>query len=161
MKLHPAVARLDFRAIKAKLLDPFEGNGMSDKDVEIAEREYRRFLSLRFYEPDVDLIPNRLVDEFWHAHILDTQAYVRDCEHLFGAYLHHYPYMGLGSSKARSELEEAFARTKEAYKRHFGVYPDAEMIAARCAGHACHAPSPCRCRVTGACRTVESIAGCP
>jgi len=153
MNIHPAVDKLDFKAIKAKIMDPVEGNGMSREDLEIAEREYRRFLSLRLYVPELDLVPNRLVDEFWHAHILDTEAYMQDCLQVFGAYLHHYPYMGMGSSESREELEDAFFLTKSAYERYFGEYPLEELKAARCAGHACHAPSPCRCRVPGACRT--------
>jgi hypothetical protein len=156
MNICPEVDKLDFSAIKVKLLDPVEGSGMSQDQIEFAEREYRRFLSLRIYEPHLELIPSRLVDEFWHAHILDTQAYVRDCQTVFGEYLHHYPYMGLGSSAARDELETAFSLTKAAYVRHFGPYPETEMQAARCAGHACHVPSSCACRSPGACKGVRN-----
>jgi hypothetical protein len=30
-----------------------------------------------------------VIDEVWHAHILDTVSYMRDTTKLFGAYLHH------------------------------------------------------------------------
>ncbi|WP_083250951.1 glycine-rich domain-containing protein [Acidihalobacter aeolianus] len=156
MNIHPDVEKLDFAAIKMKLLDPLEGNGMRLEQIEFAECEYRRFLSMRIYEPDLDLVPSRLVDEFWHAHILDTQAYVKDCQSVFGEYLHHYPYMGLGSSEARDELETAYSLTKIAYERHFGPYPEVETQAARCAGHACHVPSSCACRSPGACKGVRN-----
>lgn len=155
MSIHPSVERLNFSALKAKMLDPIEGNGMSEEQVALTEREYRRFLSLRLYESNVNLVPNRLIDEFWHAHILDTEAYVRDCKQVFGGYLHHYPYLGIGSSEARGELEDAFVRTKQAYERHFGPYPATQVQASRCEGHACHAPTPCRCRVPGVCQGMQ------
>ncbi len=155
--LPEAVENLDFSAIKRKLMDPIEGEDFSLEQLNFAEAEYRRFLALRVWYPEADLVPNRLVDEFWHSHILDTLAYVWDCETVFGQYLHHYPYMGLGSSEARRELDEAFAATKALYERHFGKYPLAEAAAARCQGHACHSPSPCACRVPGACKSVNAL----
>lgn len=153
-----AVSRLNFDAIIQKLLDPIEGKGMTLGQVEFAASEYRRFLALRVWHPDAELVPNRLIDEFWHAHILDTMAYVRDCEAVFGQYLHHYPYMGLGSAQAQRELEDAFAVTRALYERYFGRYPTEESTAARCKGHACHAPSPCACRVPGACKSSNPLA---
>jgi hypothetical protein len=36
-------------------------------------------------------MPSRLVDEAWHALILDTVAYMELCRAAFGAYLHHFP----------------------------------------------------------------------
>ncbi|RWA52099.1 hypothetical protein AU476_19235 [Cupriavidus sp. UYMSc13B] len=146
------VMALNFSAIKKKMMDPVEGNGASVKHIECCEAEYRKFLALRFFYPKEDLAPNRWVDEFWHAHILDTMAYVADCNSLFGNYLHHYPYMGIGSAEARQELSDAFTKTKTLYELHFGSYPEDEAIAARCKGHACHSPSPCACRVPGACK---------
>ena len=156
--IHPKVESLDFSAIKRKMLDPVEGNGLSTDEIELAEREYRRFLSLRIYERSIDLVPSRLVDEFWHAHILDTLAYVRDCQEVFGEYLHHYPYLGIGSDVARHELKQAFEKTKAAYEEYFGPYPH-EMSASRCQDHACHVPTSCACRVPGACRDVRLANG--
>jgi hypothetical protein len=37
----------------------------------------------------------KIVDEIWHQHILDTHAYHRDCDAIFGSYLHHFPYFGM------------------------------------------------------------------
>lgn len=152
------VSSLDFQAIKRKMLDPIEGNGMSSEQIDFVEREYRRFLALRVFHPEAALVPNRVVDEFWHAHILDTMAYEVDCQRVFGAYLHHYPYLGLGSAEARKDLSDAFSVTRELYERHFGTYPAEECSAARCKGHACHSPSPCACRVPGACRSAAVLA---
>ena len=45
--------------------------------------------------PTKRIVPTLTIDEFWHAHILDTRAYMADCKALFGKYMHHYPYSGL------------------------------------------------------------------
>ena len=39
-------------------------------------------------------MPSRLVDEAWHALILDSLAYVQLCGKAFGTYLHHFPETG-------------------------------------------------------------------
>lgn len=36
-------------------------------------------------------MPSRLVDEAWHALILDSLAYMELCRQAFGEYLHHFP----------------------------------------------------------------------
>jgi len=36
-------------------------------------------------------MPSRLVDEAWHAFILDSVAYMTFCGAVFGEYLHHFP----------------------------------------------------------------------
>jgi hypothetical protein len=36
-------------------------------------------------------MPSRLVDEAWHALILDSVAYIAFCRTAFGIYLHHFP----------------------------------------------------------------------
>lgn len=154
----PLVAALDFHLLRAKLSDPVEGEDLSGEQLDLAEREYRRFLTLHLLHPTVDLVPNRLVDLFWHAHILDTAGYQRDCARLFGYLLHHDPYLGMDGPESYRELELMFARTVGIYEAHFGPYPLEQLSAVRCKGHACHAPTPCRCRVPGACSSVSAAA---
>lgn len=148
------VLALSFAQLRAKLMDPAEGEGLSDAQLDLAEREYRRFLALHYMHPTVDLVPNRLVDLFWHTHILDTTAYQRDCTAMFGYFLHHDPHLGRDGPEAARQLERMFATTRVLYEAHFGTYPMGQLSAVRCKGHACHAPTPCRCRVPGACSTV-------
>lgn len=125
---------------------------MSVAEAEFAEEEYRKFLTLKRLYPELEFVPSKLVDEFWHSHILDTRSYHADCERVFGHYLHHYPYFGIHDEKDREDLEETFGETQRIYERHFGSYPDATLVAARCKDHACHASSECKCRVSGACK---------
>lgn len=147
-----AVAALDFTKLKWKLTEAGEGAKLSREAADLAEQEYRRFLTLKRMYPGVDFVPNKLVDEFWHAHILDTMSYHADCQSVFGYYLHHYPYFGIHDAKDRQDLEDAFADTQRIYELHFGPYPTAATEAARCKDHACHAESECRCRTPNACK---------
>ena len=145
------IANLDFTRMRQKLLDPVEGCGLSEIELNLAELEYRKFLTLHMAHPTIPLVPNRLVDLFWHAHILDTQRYHQDCLVLYGYLLHHDPYMGIDGPDSELELEKMFDTTKILYEVHFGTYPTERMSAVRCKGHACHVPTPCACRVPGAC----------
>jgi len=149
--IHPDVAALSFDAIKWKLSESSEAH-MTTERCALAEQEYRRFLTLKKLYPQTELVPNKLVDEFWHAHILDTKAYHQDCNHVFGYFLHHFPYFGIYGDDDYQNLISSFEQTKNLYIRHFGNYPEQLSDASRCADHACHAPSTCACRTPGACK---------
>ena len=62
--------------------------------IRAAESEYRGFLQLILIDSRTAHAPTADADEFWHQHILCTNLYTRDCERLFGTYLHHYPFSG-------------------------------------------------------------------
>ena len=109
------VSSIDFSKINAKLESHY---GVSRDQVEMMSDIYRKWLTLHMCYPDVELTPNEILDEYWHAHILDTRAYASDCEKLFGSYLHHYPYFGLeGDADAR---DAGFELTNALFKKHFG-----------------------------------------
>lgn len=105
-----------------------------------AELAYRRFLQLRTVYPTAALVPTSEIDEVWHAHILDTEAYAADCQHLFQKFMHHSPAWDASDSKT---LDRGFAETQALWRHHF-----AEELedSARCNGKPCHSPKPCRCR---------------
>lgn len=149
--LHPSVGALNFDKLRWKLTESSEAK-MTKGDCELAEREYRRYLTLKKLYPTTELVPNKLLDEFWHAHILDTVSYHKDCEIVFGSYLHHFPYFGIYGEEDYSNLVRAFNRTKELYEIHFGPYPEKLDNAARCEDHPCHVPSSCACRAPGTCK---------
>lgn len=129
------VAGIDFSMQCRKLM---EEHGWSAEACSDVEHLYRRFLALNIRYPDRKLCPNGPVDEFWHAHILDTRQYAADCEVLFGQMLHHYPYFGMRGPDDQTDLERAFADTVDLFIRHFGIDPTAGD------GHA-RACSPQRC----------------
>lgn len=114
------VARLDFSMLKAKLC---RDEGVTEEECAEIEDLYRKFLALNMRYPDRKICPTGPIDMFWHAHILDTRAYERDCQVLFGRFLHHFPYFGMRGEQDACDLNEAFAASVDLFIRHFGVDP--------------------------------------
>jgi hypothetical protein len=129
------VNQLDFKMLKIKMI---EEHDWTAEFCDEAEALYRRFLALNARYPDRKICPTGPIDEFWHAHILDTRAYMRDCEDIFGHYLHHFPYFGMHGPEDHAALEKAFRESVELFIRHFGIDPTAGDILARsCASQRC------------------------
>lgn len=122
------VSQIDFSMQCRKLV---EESGWTAEVCQEVEDLYRKFLVLNIRYPEQKLCPNGPVDEFWHAHILDTRKYATDCELLFGEMLHHYPYFGMRGPDDRADLDRAFADTVDLFIRHFGVDPTAGDAHAR------------------------------
>lgn len=156
MTITLSIAELDFSRMKQKLLDPEEGVDLNTTEIDLAEQEYRKFLALHLACPDIPLVPNRLVDLMWHAHILDTQRYVENCKSIFGHVMHYDPYVWIDGPDSVRELETLFEETRRAYERRFRQYPLDRLAAVRCKGHACHVPTPCACRAPGACNGIRA-----
>jgi len=113
---------IDFTMVKLKLQEPpYEGHGWSASQTDMAEIEYKRFLALKRKYPEKDIVPHREVDLFWHQHILDTEKYAKDCEAIFGFFLHHFPYFGMNGPQDEQNLMDAFDETKQLYVENFGV----------------------------------------
>lgn len=119
-----AIEALDLGPIKFKLMDPEEGEGWSREFVEHMETQYKRYLRLVAKYPRETIAPDKDVDRFWHAHILDTRKYSDDCERVFGFFLHHFPYFGLRGADDAARLAKAGERTRELYEAEFGAAPD-------------------------------------
>ena len=155
--IHPLVQTLNFEKLKWKLTQSAEAT-WSETLCDFAEKEYRKFLSLKKHHPKVPLVPTKLVDKFWHEHILDTASYAKDCTTVFGRFIHHYPYFGLDGEKDQANLQHSFDETIALYETHFGSFPQSTLFgdeanqAARCEDHACHVPSSCACRTPSACK---------
>ncbi|BDT57996.1 hypothetical protein MasN3_14900 [Massilia varians] len=128
-----AFETLDLAPIKMKLMHVESGEGWSALRTDAVETEYRRFLFLMKKYPDAEASPTVDVDIFWHYHILDTMKYARDCAALFGYFLHHYPYVGIGTAD-EGEHEQAGERMREIYEAEFGTGPVPHAATAFCAG---------------------------
>lgn len=113
--LEQKIAALDFANVRVRLAR----DGWSVEKLTQAEAEYRRFLFLCGVQCLSSVVPSEDVDDFWHAHILDTQAYARDCELLFGRFMHHDPNIGLDQA-GTVLLDAAWQATCEAYFKYFG-----------------------------------------
>lgn len=112
---------LDLSPIMFKLTQGEEKSPINRDNVEQVENKYKRFLCLHLMNPTAKIVPDKLVDAFWHAHILDTSKYAADCDHVFGYFLHHFPYFGLRGEQDAHDLRDAFATTKQLYETSFGV----------------------------------------
>ncbi|MEY8198125.1 MAG: hypothetical protein RPS47_02675 [Colwellia sp.] len=151
--LSSKVAALDFRRLRHKYTATSEAE-MSEQEWDFAEQEYRRFLDLKVLYPGVSMVPSKVVDKIWHAHILDTKSYREDCQAVFGKFIDHFPYFGIYGKEDYANLQSAFSNTISLYEKHYSQYPSGSPLdsAARCGGHACHVPSECACRVPDACK---------
>jgi hypothetical protein len=129
------VSRLDFRMLKAKLA---EEHGWTPEFTDEAEELYRMFLALNARYPDRKVCPTGPIDEFWHSHIVDTRAYMRDCDAVFGEYLHHFPYFGMRGPEDKEDLERTFRESVELFIVHFGIDPTSGDTEARgCSSQRC------------------------
>ncbi len=84
-----------------------------------AELWYRRFLAISYKsKPRPAFGISKLADHVWHAHIVSTARYRRDCQRIFGAYLDHTPGKPAGWQKklaaSKTEYQKTF-RTKVPY----------------------------------------------
>jgi hypothetical protein len=127
-----SLRRLDFTMVRLKLRDSEEGPGWSEEEADAAEQEYRRFLALKLAYPDREIVPNKIVDQFWHQHILDTRQYAEDCDQVFGQFLHHFPYFGMRDEADAQDLKSAFEETCRLYRQHFGESYSRTESRARC-----------------------------
>lgn len=112
---------IDFTFVKMKLQSPSEGGqGWPEKKVDFVEKQYKNWVFLRRKYIDQMMPPTVDIDQFWHGHILDTHIYHRDCAAIFGAYLHHYPYFGMGGKEDYQNLLDAFQNTLKGYHKEYG-----------------------------------------
>jgi hypothetical protein len=115
-----AIFKLDLDPIKLKLMDKNEGHGWTRSEADRYELEYKRFLALLAKFPDEVIAPNTSVDKFWHGHILDTMKYAEDCQHVFGYFLHHFPYFGMRDEEDAANLASAAVNMQRLYRQEFG-----------------------------------------
>lgn len=121
---------IDFTRQKAKMADREQGLGWSMDKLDAVEQMYKNYLYLLCKYEDESLPPSADVDDFWHNHILDTHAYHRDTARIFGCYLHHYPYAGLGGGEDYAHHLSAFENTLRRYAAEFGddLYDIEELV---------------------------------
>lgn len=112
---------LDLGPIAYKLLNPDDPkDALTEEEVRLGVDQYRKFLFLTETHSEAAVVPTPLVDKVWHAHILDTRKYMEDCDHLFGQYLHHFPYLGLRGDDDKQKLSDSFEETKRLFAETFG-----------------------------------------
>ena len=114
------INRIDLTTVKTNLTLPPSrgGHSWTAERADTAAAKYKKWLFLQRKHEDVLLAPGSEVDAVWHFHILDTRAYIRDTERIFGHYLQHYPYFGMteGMTKAR----RVFETTRRLFRAEYG-----------------------------------------
>jgi hypothetical protein len=118
--LFKVVMELDLDPIKVKLMHVESGESWSQARANAVEKEYRRFLWLMKMYPNESIAPLVDVDTFWHYHILDTMKYARDCEQVFGYFLHHFPYIGMRGEQDEQFRLDSGERMRTLYEATFG-----------------------------------------
>jgi hypothetical protein len=91
-----------------------------DIDQAEAEKQYRLFIYLCSIYDGFLVVPNEIVDEVWHNHILFTHDYLAFCNQIAGKFIHHNPLI---SDCSVTELEEERRTLVDLAKLHFGSYP--------------------------------------
>ena len=142
------VDSIDLFMVKQKLMDKDEGQGWDEEYTAYVEHRYRRFLCMLFLRFDSSIVPTRDIDLCWHQHILDTRAYARDCQKVFGRFVHHFPYFGMRGEEDAKDLSNAFEETKAIYAQLFGEEYCLEYIDANESN--CH-KGPGNCHVCKSC----------
>lgn len=103
---------LSLNYIKQKFI---HRDGWLEMEADAAVEQYKNFLWLHLKYPDAVLSPSLDIDLVWHEHILSTKFYLKDCEEIYGYFLHHAP-----QDVGEPLNEEAFALMKSLYKKETG-----------------------------------------
>lgn len=115
-----------------------------EKQTMRVSEEYRKFLALTLEGEGKITSPSHNIDVIWHHHILDTQKYHEDMEHIFGHMIHHFPYLGVRGSADRQILLDGYQDTLNRYEKMFGEVPrDVWGEAAHCGSSHCSSPTKC------------------
>jgi len=139
-----AIHDLDLEMVKMKLSDKEEGRGWTKEESDEAENSYKQYLILCLKYPELSVVPTKRVDSFWHQHILDTRAYAKDCDRIFGYFLHHFPYLGMRGEEDALNLKRSFERTQELFKVEFGIeFSESSIDSSLCDSSACDNPPNC------------------
>ncbi|HEY9689815.1 MAG TPA: glycine-rich domain-containing protein-like, partial [Coleofasciculaceae cyanobacterium] len=105
--------QIDWRPIAFKLTDSTHGLGWPIERAAQAIQGYLQFLKAIDQHPTAALVPSLDVDEVWHCHLLDTHKYAADCQWLFGRFIHHNPYLGVGTPDQVAQLTTAWNATQQ------------------------------------------------
>jgi hypothetical protein len=107
---------LDLEPIEKQLIQ----SGWTRQQATLAINRYKMFLSLVYLHPHTPLVPTQEIDRVWHCHILQTRKYFKDCQMLFGRFIHHEPDSTAGNQADQLSLDTAFAQTTALLVQYFG-----------------------------------------
>ncbi len=85
------IKQIDLTLARQKMMKQL---GWTQEKCDQIETEYKAFIYLNYVHPQKTLVPSHDVDQMWHAHILQTRKYQKDCMDNLGFFMHHTPYDG-------------------------------------------------------------------
>lgn len=92
-----------------------------DSEKERYVNNYRKWLVLRMFYDRKSTPPNREIDAMWHEHIIHTDKYIKDCERIYGGYMHHNPSNNPKNPNAQQINNDlGVAAVKQYWLRHYG-----------------------------------------
>lgn len=112
---------LDLGPLAYQLIESRSGPKWKKAKAIQAIAHYLAFLYLIDRYPGLQISPTEEIDQVWHCHILDTHKYAEDCQHLFGYFVHHFPYLGTRNQVDQQNWYYAYALTQQLFLKHFGI----------------------------------------
>ena len=134
----------NFELAVEKVLDIKQGAWTLERAQKAVEN-YKRYMAVTKALGGTQLVPNGDIDEIWHMHILDTRAYMKDCNELFGEYLHHYPYFGMIDEENKRQWLDAQSKSETFWAELF----DETLYSANNGAQKCPQVCPCNIGETG------------
>ncbi len=119
-QMRERIAALDLSPIIYKLMHAETGESWTRAKCDELIPLYRNFLVMAALGQEV-VIPTLDIDHIWHTHILDTEKYAQDCQHCFGFFLHHFPYLGMRGEEDKQALQAAFQIGQQNFAANFGM----------------------------------------
>lgn len=92
--------------------------GMTDRYLLEGEFSLKQYYAVALLDPLNEHAVSKLVDPFWHAHVLFTQDYMDFCNSIFGGYVHHTPLDPDDTREVR-RVEKLYEYTLGTYKKIF------------------------------------------
>jgi hypothetical protein len=122
-----AIRTLDLESVKLRVMDAELGEGWTREYADSIEIAYKTYLTMlvKYQDHAEDILLAEDVDEFWHTHILQTTKYAKDCQNVFGNFLHHEPHVGEVTAEDHEKRIAMAERTRGLYAREFGDAQDA------------------------------------
>lgn len=108
------LAKLDLSRVMEKVA---KETGMDGSDLVAAEDLYRKFLTLKFKNPTLEMAPPVIVDHVWDIHVMFTKQYRADCDMLFGYFVDHNPHV----ESDGFDVVPAFTATRNLFQSEFDI----------------------------------------
>ncbi len=92
--------------------------GLTDRYLSEGEYSLKQYYAVALLDPLNEHAVSKLVDPFWHAHVLFTQDYAEFCNSIFGGYVHHTP-LDPDDTEEVGRVSNLYEYTLSTYKKIF------------------------------------------